>query len=118
MNHENINTSTDKDEISNYDRNILTKKLKLNENNDKLIEQYVRQIKHLANSYNLDVTVTTSSTSICISSAEEINGFSFSDLLLIETLLNNSESEFSRLEEAFRQLHIAVSCVMDEINVC
>ena len=118
MNHENLNTLTDKDEISTDDRNNLTKKLKLNGNNDKLIEQYVHQIKHLANSYNLDVTVSTSSTSISISSSEEINGFSFSESLEIDDLLNNAETEISRLEEAFRQLHIAVSCVMGETNVC
>lgn len=114
MNQENLHTLTNKDEISNDDRNTLTKKLKLNGNEDKLIEQYVRQIKHLAHSYNLDVTITHNSTSIFVSSTEEINGFSFSETISIENLLKNDEAALSRMEEAFRQLHIAVSFVMDE----
>ncbi len=116
MNHENQNALSDKENISNEDRKSLTKKLELNENRDKLVEQCIRRIKGLANSYNLDVRITADKASIFISSAEEINGFSFLETVSIDSLLTNGESDFLRLDEAFRQLHIAISCVMDESN--
>ncbi len=101
------------EDISQSDRSILLDKLKPDLSNEKLVNEYMNRIKHLARTHHFEVSVTKNNEDFKIrldqnNTKLRDDTFAFESNEKIETFITETEKAFSELDKDFAEIEQAI----------